>query len=853
MKRKFLYLFVFLFLTFANAVKADLINHNTGDTGKLENLGKGEWSSTAVGLKVVVTDRMGKAVDSLIVLNNSSMSSQCKYFSASNHPKYEQSTSITWQSPAQKPPQVDRLPSSWKNSDEITINFSELLSDNEYELLMHILKKVDDGSLYDSLMPGGYIVVEPIAKIRNYCGTAFELANAFLNESDCSTTDTFCYRYAGPVFGGNNTSKYGAGGIFWNTIYLKEEVLSLNLHQDNNTGTQKYIDRHECLKSKNCGRGIGVFSNVFNGSLEITTIDSNTNNAISGAGFTLYNDSECKNAITDEQYTNDYGVLTFSDLATKTYYYKETTVPNGYIQNNTCYSIDVTNNETSHATVKNTLSTGTLKINIKIKGTNTLITSSNAQLEVVYDSNCNRSAGTQSHVTSMGVATENNLTPGNYSILELETPDGYSRLGSECVVPNVYVESNEVISVDIFYEPLCTTKLNNLGNNPTPQQLFNLYKEYSSYTNLLNLSNPSCSVNNNCDNSLSLGCLSGTMSSNNFHDGDLSCYQDALTDQYGNYIGFCRTTYGLTNNLGTNKFYAEAGRLLIAQNQDIITIFEKNAAGQLVEKVINNKFVASSVTTKTCYSLNSINTDDISIPQSHLYFGDNDADAQVDLLDKISAEPSVIEDNQNGLYKYIKMQTTDYLLNFIYLEKISGKYSSTETGVGVHGVLSRFDKESGEIPFKISVGTTTKQSSSCKFETQKMIINPELQLEFRLIDTNNPFNRKPNSNWDDGSNKSNSDNKLINDYILKATNSYGIKNGNYNNLETPKYKITLKPDDIRIIRKYNDNNQYDTYLTKSVKYGAQTVIRNSFLYSLEQGNLDDGYLSNKLINAKYPV
>ena len=115
--------------------------------------------------------------------------------------------------------------------------------------------------------------------------------------------------------------------------------------------------------------------------------------------------------------------------------------------------------------------------------------------------------------------------------------------------------------------------------------------------------------------------------------------------------------------------------------------------------------------------------------------------------------------------------------------------------------------------------------------------NGKLNLEFRTIDTNNPFNRTPKSNWNDGSNKSDSSNSIISDYILNATNSYGVKTGETAK-QTPKYTITLTPALVQDIRDYTHGigdyegnpHPYDEYLLNCEEDDhGNNVCRNAFL------------------------
>ncbi|MCM1180123.1 MAG: SpaA isopeptide-forming pilin-related protein [Clostridium sp.] len=77
---------------------------------------------------------------------------------------------------------------------------------------------------------------------------------------------------------------------------------------------------------------------------------------ISGAEFSLYSDANCTDFI-EKKTTAADGTLTFADLELgKTYYYRETKAPDGYVINNTIYSFQAgTGKEHADVTVKETV------------------------------------------------------------------------------------------------------------------------------------------------------------------------------------------------------------------------------------------------------------------------------------------------------------------------------------------------------------------------------------------------------------------------------------------------------------------------------------------------------------------
>lgn len=871
---KLIVLFIIFFVSI-NIVNADLKDYSGGGSGSAGNMsGNGSWVATYSGIKVGIVNKDNVLEDVEIILDTVIPSTM--YFSYNNNPKMFQESDITWEiQNTSDYISTNLVPDAWYDSNKEFINLDKWLSDNGYNKLKSILELKKNGSnLFPSLSSGDFITVEPMTYIGGYFGTAYELGNAFLDlTDDCYSSGNFCWNYSGLVFGGINSSTNASrrcGGIFHKIIYLEEAVptLGLTVFEDNYgcdaTGFSVFAERNNCLKSNACGRGIGVYeyNDIYKGSVEITKYKTGTTTPISGAGFTLYKDSSCNTIISQEQITNSSGKVVFSNLKTGTYYYKETTVPADYRGNTSCKSVVVSDGSKSTVTAYNTQNpkTGDLDINIKIKGTNSNIVNQNSQIQFsIYDGlNCQGNKITDK-TTSAGRALIENLKTGTYSIMASKDPTGYTNptpsylSNTKCINKSYIIKEGESTVANIFYDTTCSLKLENLGNNPTAEQLFDLYKEYPNNRNLLNLENPSCSKSECGDDSLTLNCLSGNTISSQFNENNLSCYNgDPITDNYGNYVGFCQTSYRLVNNLGINKFYGIAGRFLIIQNENVVTIFEKNELDDLIQKTVTSDSIATSITTKLCYSLTGIDTSNINnLPEYNVYFGDNNLDNIADSLQNTSStdiKPQVL--TLNNLYKNEILKTNKYSLKPLYLEKITGKYSSEKTiytiDEPIFGLLSRFNISNGSIPFKVN----DVNSNSCTYETKPELIIDVPRLEFRIIDRKEPFNRKTMSNWSNGADNS-KDNEVVKKYIKDAVNSYGLdKDGKKVN---PKYKLVLNPSDIKEIRKYNKENPYDNYLTQEVKYGVTKVIRNSFLYSLEKGMLNDKNLSEKLYNSKYPI
>jgi len=492
---------------------------------------------------------------------------------------------------------------------------------------------------------------------------------------------------------------------------------------------------------------------------------------------------------------------------------------------------------------------GKVKISIKIKDTEQLIKKKNAVFRI-YDSSNNK---VQDVTTASGIA-EHTLTPGNYTITELTPPGLYQLASSKSV--NISITANQVTEVDFFYNTSCDVDFEELGTNPSVESLINLYKSYPDDTKLLNFASPSCGKAT-CNKNVTLGCLSGNNTSNvTFNENNLSCYDEPITSGE-DYIGFCSNYFNLVNNLGTSKFYGISGQFLIRQNNNVLTIYNEN----LDPVKINSQYIATAQNGKVCYVLSG-KTANISsnIKTSDVCFGNVDeatGDSQTDLLDIVTVQNPVKQESKGKFTKYTYELTHNYkFLKEIYLEKSTGKYSSTKTTqttqTPIYGIFSQFNSSSGSIPFELSYGGDTYTSNECKYETKKEIIKYDktssgnIELEFRTIDTSNPFvMRNTKTNWCDDTGDCKNNNSKVQAVIKERNNSYNQTGAG------PKYKITLTPADIEIIRGYNTTEPYDNYLTDEVTYRGRKIIRNHFLYSLESGKLNNKNLSNKLYNVNY--
>ena len=375
----------------------------------------------------------------------------------------------------------------------------------------------------------------------------------------------------------------------------------------------------------------------------------------------------------------------------------------------------------------------------------------------------------------------------------------------------------------------------------------NLYNKYKS-RRLLNFNSPTCSNNKDdlCEvlklKNSNLGCLTATNKLKTvFDENNLSCYDEIVSSDSGS-IGFCVNNFSLVNNLGSNNFSAKAGQFLIKKEQ--------------------NESVATSISQRTCYIYNKeLYSSYLNVKDNKVSFGDNDNNNKADELKNYEESISQNLNVEVNTYfrKYVYEKNRNYYFNEVYFEKLTGKYSETKTNnttqIPLYGVLAKFKKADSFIPFELVYGSDIYKSEDCKYKTEEQIItyeekeNGKIDLEFRIIDRKEPFNRETNSNWCDESGNCSKDNELVKKVIKESNNSYNITG------EGAIYKIILTPSDVKKIREYNKDNKYSYYNTLTLPSGE---VVNSFVYDLKQGILNKykksgsiekqyGVLQNKLI------
>lgn len=505
--------------------------------------------------------------------------------------------------------------------------------------------------------------------------------------------------------------------------------------------------------------------------------------------------------------------------------------------------------------------TGNIQINKYKQGTSTLITSNAAEFKIYSGSNCTGDV-VKTVTTSNGKVTVSSLKPGTYSIYESKVPGEdlgankpYEIPKNRCVKTSVTVSTGQTTTTNIYNTPTCVTKLSDLGSNRTVAQLFDLFKEYPKFNNLLNISNPSCSastckttIKDDKEKSIITGCLSASGETSSFNENNLSCYDEKIQNATGSYVGFCKDNLTLKNNLGVNKFYSYAGQFLIRNIEKDGNLIIKIYDNKLNPVEINNQYISTATTTKTCYVLSG-NDSYVSstLPNINVYFDDENNELKADVTTENSPLSTVSVFN-----KYVYKKIYNYKMKEVYLEKFTGKETtkSVNTRGPIYGIISKFNKTSGNIYFNVYYNgkwAAKEKDYFCTYELTPEVIryeessNGKIDVEFRIIDTTKPFERDTNSNWCDDSGDCSQNNDIVIEKIINSNNSYN-KTG-----EGPIYKITLDPTDIKIIRKYNSDHKYEYY--KLAKNSEGKYV-NAFVYDLTNGILNK-YKDNGTIKSSY--
>ena len=231
---------------------------------------------------------------------------------------------------------------------------------------------------------------------------------------------------------------YFIDGLDYGTYYLEEvkapdgyiknnEQVKINYTRDNASGTFSLVNRR--------------------GRLTIEKIDSETKEAVSGATLEIRKGNEVVKTITT---TNTPTVI--NDIGEGTYKVVEVNTPLGYIKSNKEYEVTIdSNNPNATVTIENKPITVNLgKIDAKtgeyINGATMRLNREDGEMEPI------------TFVSSNSPYQVKRLTPGVYSLEEIEAPSGYVGTGSKITFR--VLETGEVQTVNITND-ITTISINN--------------------------------------------------------------------------------------------------------------------------------------------------------------------------------------------------------------------------------------------------------------------------------------------------------------------------------------------------------------------------------------------------------
>ena len=162
------------------------------------------------------------------------------------------------------------------------------------------------------------------------------------------------------------------------------------------------------------------------GTLRILKVDANTGEPLYGATFLLY---DSKNNLLAERTTDQNGLIVFgTSLQAGTYKLKEIEAPEGYVLDDTIYTVKLKPNETTELRIENTPQTGQIQIVKVSSGYNSVTKDKKGDVLQgavfeIYDEDLN--LVDEIETDSRGIATSDQLPLGKYVIKEVKAPKYY--------------------------------------------------------------------------------------------------------------------------------------------------------------------------------------------------------------------------------------------------------------------------------------------------------------------------------------------------------------------------------------------------------------------------------------------
>ncbi len=238
-------------------VRADsLTGFNKGSTSIGGGSGTGTLSPDYVGLKVSVYYSSSKSTVSYVVTNQ--LNNNLFYFQ-DFRPKYLQDNSGSWEKGCSGKCYLSNTLKNLNLNWEQGFNFDDILKKNDFKNLKAILKELG----FNSLKSEDYIIVEPMMKLENHYGTAYELVNSFIANTSltCSggSYKGFHNCYAATFYGASYKSAVSQS-VMYNTIRVNTNVTINNKTiYATNCGETDYTCRKNAITSSTGGGSIGVY------------------------------------------------------------------------------------------------------------------------------------------------------------------------------------------------------------------------------------------------------------------------------------------------------------------------------------------------------------------------------------------------------------------------------------------------------------------------------------------------------------------------------------------------------------------------------------------------------------------
>ena len=268
-----------------------------------------------------------------------------------------------------------------------------------------------------------------LGKVDASSGSYVSGARLRLTDSDGEEVETFT----------TSNAPYVIEGLSYGTYYLEEVEAPAG-----------YIKTDEVVEinfnSSNSSSSVYTISNT-TGGLTIRKIDSETGEAVSGALLEISDGNEVI-----ETFRTTETAHTLSNLSEGTYYVRELEAPNGYIVDNTRYEVTISDDNPNYDLV---IRNRPITVNLGKIDARTGEYISGATMRLA------REDGIMEPITFVSTNSPyvvKRLTPGIYSLTELEAPAGYVGTGS--IITFRVLESGEVQTVNISND-ITTISVNN--------------------------------------------------------------------------------------------------------------------------------------------------------------------------------------------------------------------------------------------------------------------------------------------------------------------------------------------------------------------------------------------------------